>query len=84
MMDDDLTDDELIALARSWTPTQLLEMLGKAARLDEAAEEAARQARRRLNLLIAVGLERNDVINRRMAEITRLKERTLYKRPGHL
>jgi hypothetical protein len=84
MMDDDLTDDKLTALAKSWTPTQLLEMLEKAARLDEDAEAAARRARRRLNLLIAVGLARNDVTNRRMAEVTGLQERTLYRRPGHL
>jgi hypothetical protein len=84
MMHDDLTEDELTTLAKSWTPTKLLEMLEKAASLDEAAEAAARRARRHLNLLIAVGLERNDVTNRRMAEVTGLQERTLYRRPGHL
>jgi hypothetical protein len=47
-MDENLTDEELIALATSWTPTQLVEMLEEAARLDEAAP---RRARRHLHLL---------------------------------
>jgi hypothetical protein len=84
MMDNDLTDNQLTELARSWTPTQLMEMLEKAARSDEEAQAAARAARRRLNMLIAIGLDRNDVNNRRMAEITGIKERALYKRPEYL
>lgn len=81
---DNLTDDELIQMARSWTPAQLLERLENAAKVDDAALTAARAARHRLNLLIAVGLDRDDVVNRRMAEATGLRERTLYNRRDQL
>lgn len=83
-MDIEMTDDELLEVARSASPSELLETLEKASKFDDDTQAAARAARRRLNLLITVGLERADVNNRRMAERTGIKERDLYKRPSRL
>lgn len=72
--------EHLVREARDASPDEFMALLREIADLDEQAQEAARQARRRLNAMVAVGLERRDINNREMARTTGIKERDLYKR----
>lgn len=79
---DQMTDDEiLIGFASEQVPDKFMELLAEATRIDDDAQEQARMARRALNLLIKVGLERKDISKQRMVETTGIRRRDLYKRP---
>src|SRR5690606_29488603 len=72
--------EHLVREARDASPDEFMALLREIADLDEQAQEAARQARRRLNAVVTIGLERRDINNREMARTTGIKERDLYKR----
>jgi hypothetical protein len=77
-------DASLRATAMEMDPAQLVALLKVAADADDAAAQAAKTARHRLNLLVTVGLERHDVNKQRMVEATGIPRRDLYKRPDRL
>jgi transcriptional regulator of acetoin/glycerol metabolism len=50
----------------------------------DAADNAVREAKRRLKLLTTVGMERTDIPNRLIAETLGVDRRTLFKRRDQL
>lgn len=70
-------DDALARQARAMSPENYLVAL-------DDADNAVREAKRRLKILTAVGMERTDVTNRQIAEVLGVDRRTLFKRRDQL
>lgn len=69
----ELGDAELTELALMLTPGQLVELL-------EKADDEARAARRRVDILTRVAFDRTDVTRQQMADALGVDRRTVYKR----
>lgn len=68
-----MSDHDLTEMARALPPERLVELL-------EQADDEAREARRRVDLLTQLAFERTDVTRQQMADALGVDRRTVYKR----